>query len=337
MTWGASKRRVSGSRRWRSHAIPRNRIVNEVDEAPAARAEVGKGQDHDAQSGAEPAGERHDADGVGARALGHLLRGDDADEQQQGDADRAAERLRHRQPRQRRCERAEAAQHRRRHGRDDEHPAATLPIGQEHEADGEHDAASHDRARDALGRVRRAELVGGERDGLGEQGVHVAVDDRRRGEQAQHRGGAAVEAVGRRPPRLEAVAPRCRWSLQRRPDGHEEEPGEPGDGEAERGRLDDVIAVIVERALVLAKRALRRTKRPRRRRPPRARCRRAGRGARRGRRRQGGPVRPESARWPGSSPCSGHTGSPWIASSCGPEGPCPGPSGSVEPRTPCSS
>ena len=86
--------RVSGSRRCRSHATTNQISGQQVDQPPAVCCrESARRRASDGDAGAEPAGHRQHAERVGAAAARHLLGGDDADEQRQREAERAADRL----------------------------------------------------------------------------------------------------------------------------------------------------------------------------------------------------------------------------------------------------
>ena len=81
---------------------------DEVHQPPRAGGDVGERQRHHGHAGAEPAGHRQHADGVGPAVARHLLGGDDGDEEVERQPERPADRLRGDEERERRGERAQS-------------------------------------------------------------------------------------------------------------------------------------------------------------------------------------------------------------------------------------
>ena len=170
----------------------------------------------------------------GARARGHLLDDYDGHEDPERHRERAGDRLRHREPCERRRQRARRGDDRACDRETEDESPPTLAVGHPSDDQREHDAATHDRERHALGAVARSELVGGERDRLGEQGVEVADDQRDRAEHPERCRAARVEPFRRRPPR-HAVGV---MAAQRAPRERREEESEVRHRERVLDRLD---------------------------------------------------------------------------------------------------
>ena len=224
---------------------------DEVDEAPRARRDVGQRQGHHGDPGAEPAGHRQHADGVGPAVAGHLLGGDDGDEEVEGQPERSADGLGGDEDRERRGEGSGGRDQGGGDGHRDHDPTTTDAIGEHGERQDEDDPGPDDGPADADATIADAEVVGGEVDGLGEQRVDERRGHRRRGEQAEHGERSRVEAVRRGPPRgrrgvvVGGVGRRGATAGDRPAHGQGEDPGEPRQRPAIGRRLPPPVTAVV--------------------------------------------------------------------------------------------
>jgi hypothetical protein len=225
-----------------------------VNEAPAAGADVGEGKSYDAQPCPETGGHGQHRDRVGAATPRHFLGGDHGNQYIEGESERATECLRSGEDSERRRQRTEGGHERCRGSGEHDHPPSPHAVGEKDDGQGEDDAGAHDRAGHSFRRVVHDELVGRKADRLGEQRVDVADDQRRRGQQTEHVGLAGTEAIRRRPPRLRLASGRM---AQGPPHRQREQEREPRDGEGVVDRLrrravgvdDEVTFVRSERAV----------------------------------------------------------------------------------------
>ncbi len=180
------------------HGNPHQR--EQVHEAPTLRPEVGELQRRHGHAGPQAGRQCEHAERVGAAVARHLLGGGHAGQQRQGDAHRPAECLRCGEHPEVGSDCPDRAHGGGEPGGEHDGAPASQSVGHHREGQREHHSETHHGASHALPVVIDAEVVGGERDRLGEQRVGEGGGHGGQRHQRQQACLACVELVGWCPP-----------------------------------------------------------------------------------------------------------------------------------------